>query len=105
MATSSPSSEIDHLSFSEAVELLAGRANIEFHYEDDGGPPPGPPTGRTWASVPRLVAANAAAAAFFAEQLGTPEAAPARQFLAERGFDRQVAATSAAASPPAGGTR
>jgi DNA primase len=38
-----------------------------------------------------LVAANTAAAAFFAEQLGTPEAAPARQFLAERGFDRQVA--------------
>ena len=39
----------------------------------------------------RLVAANTAAAAFFAEQLGTPDAAPARQFLAERGFDRQVA--------------
>ena len=39
----------------------------------------------------RLVAANTATAAFFAEQLGTPEAAPARQFLAERGFDRQVA--------------
>ena len=38
-----------------------------------------------------MVAANTAAAAFFAEQLGTPDAAPARQFLAERGFDRQVA--------------
>src|SRR5690606_9421712 len=31
------------------------------------------------------------AAAFFAEQLMTPAAAPARQFLAERGFDRSVA--------------
>ena len=29
--------QIDHLSFSEAVELLAGRANVELHYEDDSG--------------------------------------------------------------------
>ena len=29
--------QIDHLSFAEAVELLAGRANVELHYEDDGG--------------------------------------------------------------------
>jgi len=83
--------KIDHLSFSEAVELLAGRANVELHYEDDSGRATGAPDRANVGQRARLVAANTAAAAFFAEQLGTPEAAPARQFLAERGFDRQVA--------------
>ena len=84
--------KIDHLSFSEAVELLAGRAGVELHYEDDGGRATGGPDRAQVGQRARLVAANTAAAAFFAEQLGTPDAAPARQFLAERGFDRQVAA-------------
>ncbi|MGK5111363.1 DNA primase [Geodermatophilus sp. CPCC 205506] len=83
--------QIDHLSFSEAVELLAGRANLELHYEDDGGRPTGGPDRTQVGQRARLVAANTAAAAFYAEQLGSPEAAPARQFLADRGFDRQVA--------------
>ncbi len=83
--------QIDHLSFTEAVELLAGRANVELHYEDDGGRPTGAPDRSQAGQRARLVAANAAAAAFYAEQLGSPDAAPARQFLADRGFDRQVA--------------
>ena len=83
--------EMDHLSFTEAVELLAGRANVELHYEDDGGRPTGAPDRSQAGQRARLVAANAAAAAFYAEQLGSPDAAPARQFLADRGFDRQVA--------------
>jgi DNA primase len=83
--------QIDHLSFSEAVELLAGRANVELHYEDDGGRPTGAPDRANVGQRARLVAANTAAATFYAEQLGTPDAAPARQFLADRGFDRQVA--------------
>ncbi|MDT0276029.1 DNA primase [Blastococcus goldschmidtiae] len=83
--------QIDHLAFSEAVELLANRANIELKYEDDGGRPTAGPDRASVGQRARLVAANAAAATFFAEQLRTPDAAPARQFLAERGFDRQVA--------------
>jgi DNA primase len=83
--------QIDHLTFSEAVELLAGRANIDLKYEDDGGRPTAGPDRASVGQRARLVAANAAAAVFYAEQLGTPDAAPARQFLAERGFDRQVA--------------
>jgi|UPI00047DB12C DNA primase len=83
--------KIDHLSFSEAVELLAGRAGVQLRYEDDGGRPTAGPDRAQAGQRARLVAANTAAAAFFAEQLGTPDAAPARQFLAERGFDRQVA--------------
>ncbi|MCU1613228.1 MAG: primase [Frankiales bacterium] len=94
--------QIDHLSFSEAVELLAGRANVELHYEDDGGRPTGAPDRAGAGQRARLVAANAAAAAFYSEQLMTPEAAPARQFLAERGFDRQVAVDFGCGFAPAG---
>ncbi|WP_104522878.1 DNA primase [Blastococcus atacamensis] len=83
--------QIDHLSFSEAVELLANRANVELKYEDDGGRPTAGPDRASVGQRARLVAANTAAAAFYAEQLATPEAAPARQFLADRAFDRQAA--------------
>ncbi|MCW2635794.1 MAG: primase [Blastococcus sp.] len=93
---------IDHLSFSEAVELLAGRAGVQLRYEDDGGRPTAGPDRAQVGQRARLVAANAAAAAFFAEQLGTPEAAPARQFLAERGFDRQVAVEFGCGFAPGG---
>jgi DNA primase len=94
--------KIDHLSFSEAVELLAGRAGVELRYEDEGGRPTGAPDRANVGQRARLVAANTAAAAFFAEQLGTPEAAPARQFLAERGFDRQVAVDFGCGFAPGG---
>jgi DNA primase len=94
--------QIDHLSFSEAVELLAGRANVDLHYEDDGGRPTGAPDRAGAGQRARLVAANAAAAAFYSEQLMTPDAAPARQFLAERGFDRQVAVDFGCGFAPAG---
>src|SRR5262249_19242075 len=39
----------------------------------------------------RLLAAHVDAAAFYAEQLGSPAARPAREFLAQRGFDRSAA--------------
>jgi DNA primase len=94
--------QIDHLSFAEAVELLAARANIELKYEDDSGRATGAPDRANVGQRARLVAANTAAAAFFAEQLGTPEAAPARQFLAERGFDRQVAVDFGCGFAPGG---
>ncbi|WP_369137372.1 DNA primase [Modestobacter versicolor] len=83
--------EIDHLSFSEAVELLAGRAGVDLKYEDDGGRATAGPDRAHAGQRARLVAANSAAADFYAAQLMTPDAAPARTFLAERGFDRQVA--------------
>src|SRR3954447_9492499 len=83
--------KVDHLSFSEAVELLAGKVGVQLQYEDDGGRPTGAPDRGAGGQRARLVAANTAAAAFYAEQLSTPEAAPARQFLADRGFDRHVA--------------
>ncbi|HEY3504996.1 MAG TPA: DNA primase [Actinocatenispora sp.] len=81
--------EADHLSFSEAVERLAGMVGLTLRYEEGAGPR-GPR--RTDGSRKVLVAAHADAAAFYAERLASPEAQPAREFLATRGFDRAAAA-------------
>jgi DNA primase len=78
--------EIDHLSFAEAIERLAARAGVQLRYEE-AGPAPTRPTGQRQ----RLVAAHAEAARFYADQLGTPGARPAREFLAQRGFDKAAA--------------
>lgn len=75
---------MDHVSFSEAVERLAGRIGFELHYED-GGP------AADHGNRARLLAANQAAAEFFVERLGSPEAEPGRRFLGERGFDAEAA--------------
>ena len=77
--------KMDHVSFQEAVERLAGRIGFALHYED-GGPAP-ENTGRT-----RLYQANSAAAEFFRSQLLAPEADIARRFLGDRGFDAGAAA-------------
>ncbi len=76
---------MDHLTFTEAVERLAGRIGYTLHYEEGGAAPE--TSGRA-----RLYAANAAAAEFFRAQLLTPEAEVGRRFLGERGFDAGAAA-------------
>jgi len=77
--------KIDNLSFVEAVERLADRVGIQLRYTDDAGPriEPGART--------RLAEALRLAAEFFAEHLSSPDAVVARQFLSERGFDRDTA--------------
>ena len=77
--------EMDHVSFTEAVERLAGRIGYALHYEDGGAAPE--TSGRS-----RLYAANSAAAEYFRGQLLSPEAESARRFLGERGFDAGAAA-------------
>jgi DNA primase len=77
--------EIDHVSFTEAVERLAGRIGYTLHYEDGGAAPE--TSGRA-----RLYAANTAAAEFFRAQLLSPDAEAGRRFLGERGFDAGAAA-------------
>lgn len=72
--------KMDHVTFHEAVERLAGRIGFELHYEDGGSAP-------DQGNRSRILAANAAAEEFFREQLGTAAAEPARRFLGERGFD------------------
>lgn len=75
---------MDHVSFTEAVERLAGRIGFELHYEDGGQAP-------DHGNRARLLAANQAAAEFFIAQLGSPEAEIGRRFLGERGFDAEAA--------------
>jgi DNA primase len=73
--------KIDHLTFTETVEKLAERIGYQLSYE--AGSANSAPTGKR----SRLVAANAAAARFYQEQLKTPDAAIGRDFLEKRGFD------------------
>ncbi len=79
--------KMEHLTFAESVERLAAKAGVELRYEQGGAAPRQQSGQRT-----RLVAAHAAAQAFYAEELGSAEAAPAREFLATRGFDQAAAA-------------
>ncbi len=78
--------KIEHVSFVEAVELLADRIGHTITYS-------GPATSvqRDRGSRSRLVAANAAAAEFYAAALESEEAAPARKYLTERNFDAEAA--------------
>ena len=95
--------EIDHLSFAESVERLAARLGMELRYEDDGS---GKTTARrdTIGQRQRLIEANRSAAQYFQEQLATAaDAQSARQFLAERGFDRDAAAHFGVGFAPRGG--
>jgi DNA primase len=89
--------KIDHLSFVESVERLAERSGITLNYE--GG---APTRQRDKGTRTRLVDAHKAAAEFYTEQLHTPDAAKAREFLAERGFDQAAAALFGCGYAPAG---
>jgi DNA primase len=77
--------KIEHVSFVEAVEMLADRVGHTINYS-------GPATSvqRDRGSRSRLIAANAAAAEFYAAALQSDEAAPARQYLTERNFDAEA---------------
>jgi DNA primase len=79
--------ETDHLTFVEAVERLANRVGIQLRYLEAGPAPVRSGQGQK----ARLLAAHTEAAAFYAEQLGAPGARAAREFLAQRGFDRDAA--------------
>ena len=77
--------KIDNLSFVEAVERLADRVGIQLRYTDETGPRLEPGTRSRLAEALRL------AAEFYADHLSSPDAVAARQFLAQRGFDREAA--------------
>ncbi|SDT25794.1 DNA primase [Microlunatus soli] len=91
--------KIENLTFTEAVQKLADRVGIQLRISDDGGP-------RLPAGLRvRLMEAHKEAAEFFALQLSTPDALTARQFLAERGFDRAAAEEFGVGYAPRGGRR
>ncbi|MCW2601418.1 MAG: primase [Frankiales bacterium] len=87
----------DHMSFPEAVEHLARRYGVDLQYEEGGQAARSSTSQRT-----RLLQAHKVAAAFYVEQLGSPEAVVGRQFLAERGFDQAAAQTYGVGFAPSG---
>jgi DNA primase len=74
--------KIEHLGFVEAVERLADKVGVRLQYTGGGSS-----VQREKGTRSRLLEANRRAAEFYAEQLRTPEAAPAIRFLTSRGFD------------------
>jgi DNA primase len=89
--------KIEHVSFVEAVELLADRIGHAVSYT--GG---GTSVQRDRGSRSRLVTANAAAQEFYAAALESEEAAPARKYLTDRNFDAAAARQFGCGFAPAG---
>ncbi|HAM03366.1 MAG TPA: DNA primase, partial [Acidimicrobiaceae bacterium] len=79
--------KIEHVGFVEAVEMLADRVGHTITYTGAAATN----VQRDRGSRSRLVAANAEAAAFYAQALESEEAAPARRYLTERNFDADAA--------------
>ncbi|MGA9491496.1 MAG: DNA primase [Mycobacterium sp.] len=78
--------KIEHVSFVEAVEVLADRVGHTITYTGAASN-----VQRDRGSRSRLIAANAEAQAFYAAALESPEAQPARKYLTERNFDGDAA--------------
>ncbi|WP_034270551.1 DNA primase [Haloechinothrix halophila] len=78
--------QIEHLDFVESVQRLADRVGYTLTFT--GG---GTSVQRDRGTRMRLVEANRAAQEFYAQQLLTEPARPARDFLKERGFDQTAA--------------
>jgi DNA primase len=74
--------ELDHLSFADAVEVLARKAGVEVVYEQGG-----PALRQHTSQRQRLLDAHKEAAAFYVDQLMSAEAEIGRAFLRDRGFD------------------
>ena len=91
--------KMDGLTFVESVERLAEKYGVELKREEGDGRedrPRGPQRGK-------LIEANRVAQQFYAEQLMTPAAQQARQFLTERGFDGESAERFGIGFAPRGG--
>ncbi|MDQ2788689.1 MAG: DNA primase [Actinomycetota bacterium] len=89
--------KIEHLGFVEAVERLADRVGIQLTYTGGGSS-----VQRDRGTRSRLVEANKLAQEFYAEQLSSAQAQPARDFLMQRGFTQQAAGTFGCGFAPSG---
>ena len=79
--------KIEHVSFVEAVELLADRIGHTISYTGAAATN----VQRDRGSRSRLLAANAEAVTFYAAALESPEAQLGRKYLTERNFDADAA--------------
>lgn len=82
--------KIEHLTFVEAVEFLARKADVQLQYEESAGGLRSERAGEVKRA--RLIDAHRVAEDFYMTQLSTPEAAAARELLEGRGFDREAIA-------------
>jgi DNA primase len=89
--------KIEHVSFVEAIEVLADRIGHTVTYTGGGNT-----MQRDRGSRSRLTAANAAAQEFYSAALESEEAAPARRYLTERNFDAAAAAKFGCGFAPSG---
>lgn len=87
--------EMESLSFYEAVENLAQKANYTLTYEAGSSAP-------DQGQKARIYEANLAASKYFAEQLGSEAATTGRDFLKSRGFDKSAAETYGVGFAPKG---
>ena len=78
--------KIEHLNFTEVVDKLAGKYNIQLRYDETFNK-----SGSNTGQRTRLVEANKIASDFFSQNLNSPEAETGRKFLTERGFDKNAA--------------
>jgi DNA primase len=92
--------KIDGTTFAETVERLADKYGVQLRYTEDGARP----AKRETNLRPRMLEAHKAAQAYYADQLATPEAAKAREFLTGRGFDKDAAETFGVGFAPRGGS-
>ncbi|MDR1387612.1 MAG: DNA primase [Propionibacteriaceae bacterium] len=77
--------QINNLSFPEAIEFLAAKYGVQLRYDQTE------PGASSASPRARLLEANAAAADFYTAALLRPGALTGRQFLDQRGFDKQAA--------------
>ncbi len=79
--------QVEHLTFTEAVERLAAKAGMELRYEEGGGPRE---RGTSLGKRQRLLEAHRVAEELYTQILldrGRADARAGRDFLRERGFD------------------
>ena len=75
--------DVEHLDFKDAVERLASKSGVTLHYDDDS-----PAAGRERQQRQALLDAMEKAVAWYHERLLTgSDAAAARRYLRERGYD------------------
>ena len=91
--------KIDGLSFAEAVERLADKYGVQLRYQEGSDRPQKRDTNLR----PRMLEAHKVAQVYYAEQLATPEARQAREFLTGRGFDKDAAEKFGIGFAPRGG--
>ncbi|MFB9730631.1 DNA primase [Ornithinimicrobium kibberense] len=96
--------KIDHLTFTESVERLAGQLGLTLRYEEGGGADGGGPQAPAGQRM-RLMEAHRVAEEFYHDQLlSSGEGRAARAFLREKGFTGEHARQFMVGYAPRGGS-